>query len=83
MPRSQPTTITKIRNDRGWTGPTAARRAGIDPATLHRVETGERRLLVSHLRGMIAGWRLTDDELRALVDHYGERDSLNRAGATA
>jgi len=84
MPKTKPeTTIEAIREDRGWTGPTAARRAGIDPATLHRIENGSRRLLVSHLQGMLDGWRMSEAELQGLVNHYGARDALTRGSAAA
>jgi transcriptional regulator with XRE-family HTH domain len=72
-------TLRKIRRDFGWNVKEAARRAGIRPENLSRIETGNRKLSLQNLQRIASGWNLDDETVVALV-RSGGVESTSEAG---
>lgn len=58
--------LTRVREDRGWTRRELARRAGVSPATITRLENGEHRgPLLSTIVHVAQALDVTTEELLA------------------
>lgn len=73
--------LRELRISKGWSGPTAAARAGFSPSLLSRLERGRLSLKVEHVEAIRAGWGLTATQVRDLVRDEAEAAVAAREGS--